>query len=358
MRRFVRPTTIGLVLGLAALTALPAGASAADAPIRFGVDIGEVGDCLIIWSAAGETAHFVWRDAEGALKADASNLSTNGLWFFCPPDLAVQIGDRLKVTDRISSRTFIVPNLTINQDRVSDTFSGTGPPNRTVRLGVPQGDTEYSRGIRVASDGTWSFHTNYLQIYGGSYAGLSWKSPKGDQVRTDSNAPRVVVTLSKAGFSGYAVPNQDVEVVLEDGVDALGSATAGINGAFAGTFRDGDNHLRPAAAGDHLMAPSLASDADWIIPEMEGTADPATDIIEGKCQVTATFGGIGVEVYRTGHQRGYSSVEWQPDGSFSVDMQEVGDFYADPANIKHGDQIVINCGQISGDRARLKFIVP
>lgn len=336
-------------------TALPA--AAATASIKFGVDIGDVAGCITISATAGQS-HLVWRDVNGALKAEATNVSTNGLWFFCPGNFAVAIGDRLKVTDEISTRTFIVPNLTLHQNRVTDTYSGTGPASRTVRLEVPQGDVAYLKSIRVDPDGNWSFHRDDMEIFGRWYASLSWRSPHGDQVRASNVAPYLVVTLNRAGFSGSTAPNQVVEVELEDGVDAMGSATASTNGAFTGKFRDGAGHLRPAAPGDHLMAPSLASDANWIVPEIEGTADPATDIVEGRCEVTATFVGIGVEVYRTGHLRGYGGPDWQPDGSFVIDMQEVGDFYADPANIKHGDQIVINCGQITGDRARLTFIVP
>lgn len=345
-----------LVALATAMSALPVGAAAAT--IRFGVNIGSVGSCLTIWSTPHRTAHFVWRDADGAVKADTTNFTDNGLWYFCPQGFAVEIGDRLKVADGSASRTFVVPNLTINLDRVSDTYYGTGPVHRTVRIEVVHGDYGQDKSARVGDDGTWRLHTNQWDIYGGDFASLSWTSVHGDRVRTGGIASFVIVTLGQASFSGWAVPGQDVDIALADGVDAFGSATASPRGEFAGSFRDSHGHLRPVAPGDHLTAPSLASDADWIVPAIDGSANAANDIVQGQCHDSGTYGWITVLLYRRGNLRGLVYPGNQGDGSFRFNFRKVGNFFANPANVKHRDRIVVQCSQITGDMTQLVFRVP
>jgi hypothetical protein len=345
--------TVLLTLALTT-TALPA--AAATNPIHFGVSIGAVDGCITIWSTPDQTAHFTWRDSNGALKGQSDNFTDDGLSYFCLDGTAVEIADQLRVNDGSYTRTFIVPNLTINMDRVTDTYYGTGPAHRTVRIEVFHGDFGEAKSARVGDDGTWSLHVNQWSIVGGDTAGLSWVSPHDDRVRTYGIAPYVVVTLGRAGFSGYALPNQEVDVTLEDGNDAHGSATASNDGDFAGKFRDNAHNLRPAAAGDHMQAPSIASDADWILPDIDGTADASSDIVEGQCH-NGSDGGITVRLYRGSQEVGFTYAGGNSDGSFRFNFRKVGTYFANPANVKHGDLLVVQCVHITGDIAQLKFIV-
>ena len=348
-----------LVIGLA----VAAPVSAASPTIRFGVDIGSVGSCLILWSTPGETAKLVWRDANGALKAQATNESTDGLWFYCPNNLAVAVGDRLKLTDETSTRTFIVPDLSVRLDRVNDTFKGTGPAGRTVRVNYPQGlfaDVAVTHSARVGQDGKWSFHPTNFDIMGGLWATVTWRSPNDDRVTASGVAPNITVTLDKPRFFGYARPNSDVEVTLDDGGPiALGSAASDLDGRYEGRFREGDGDLRPVAAGDHLYAVGLASDADWIVPEIDGAANAGTDVVSGRCHDAGTSANFAIiDVFRTGDKRGYVFASLEANGSFEIDFQEVGHFYADPVNIRHGDKIVVRCLQVTGDWVQLQFLAP
>ena len=95
------------------------------------------------------------------------------------------------------------------------------------------------------------------------------------------------------------------------------------------------------------------------MPAIDGSADAATDVVSGQCHDNGTFAGVWVLLCRTGHLRGFTvGANHEADGSFSFNFQEVGTFYADPANVKHCDQIVVQCVQTTGDLAQLKFIVP
>ena len=77
----------------------------------------------------------MWRDSAGATKA-AGTIESRGFWIFCSgeDETFIRIGDKIHVFDSSYTRTYVVPDLTIISDRVSDTFHGTGPAGRTIRI--------------------------------------------------------------------------------------------------------------------------------------------------------------------------------------------------------------------------------
>jgi hypothetical protein len=352
-----------LISGVA-LVISPASVSAATPQITFDVNL--YGSCIDGSSPAGSNVSVVWRSADGTLKDQgaATDFYGNGSWEYCSADssLALIPGDKIKATEGSYSRTWVVPTLTLHLDRVNNLFEGTGPAGRTLRLCISTGDFGRCHSVRVAPDGTWSYDSNDRIIHYrvGFGADVSWTSPNGDVVYIDGmNAPYLVVTIGKSKFSGETDARGSMSVSVNGGA-GTGSATGDRYGDFSGQLRDSQGHAFAVSVGDHVQAPSLASDADWIVPEIDGTADAATDVVSGKCFDTGTSAqAVEIIVWRTGRQVGWVDIGTDSDGTFSINMRtDVDDFMNNPANIKHGDKIVLGCTQNTGDVIQMQFLVP
>jgi hypothetical protein len=355
---------IGLVAAsLLAIVALPTSASAATPSITFSMQI--YGPCLGGNAAANTTISIVWRDSTGSLKAKGSTASSNsGGWTFCPTDttLAVMPGDRVSVSDGSYTRAYSVPNLTIQVDRVNSTYQGTGPGGRTIKLFIPNGDVERIHSVRIGTDGTWSFKP--AGGLGGSYvvdyiAYAEWISPNSDQLDVYAYFPKIGVTLGKADFYGTTTAFSEVAATISDGSQGQGSATGDGRGTFSGLFRNSSGNAVSVSPGDHISAPSLASNADWIVPAIQGSADKTTEIVTGTCSDTGTAATyVGVTIVRPdGHVRAAATWAIESDGSFVADFTDYGPFGPQHANIKTGDRVKIDCFQTTGDFARLTFVV-
>jgi hypothetical protein len=351
-------------LALAALVLVPGGAAAATPPIRFDMRI--YGPCVEGW-AEGVVVSVVWKDSTGGLKAASGPdfQSDGGWWSFCPADQTVAVlpGDRITVSNGTYTRKYVVPNLTLAIDRVSNVAHGTGPAGRTITLCSGWwwywgwGDCW---GVRVGQNGEWSFNP-HEDLYGGMRADVTWRSPNGDRLSLDGYAPQLGVTLGKATFSGRTNLLGDVQVLVENSHSATGMATADREGVFAGVLRDSSGDPVPVSAGDHVSAPSLAADADWIVPRIEGGAGKRSDTVNGKCYDSGTSMGYArVWVVRPdSHVRGVGYWSTEADGTFHADFTGYfggGDVEVS-ANIKSGDRIKIDCIQTTGDWARWSFVV-
>lgn len=336
---------------------LPGTAVAAAPPIRLELWIGQANACITVFSAADKTITIVWRDSAGALKAQGSGVS-DGLWYFCQNDssLVVEIGDRIKVSDGSYKRTYVVPALTLEIDRVNDVFKGTGPAGRTIRLEIPLGDVGYDHSVRVGQDGHWSFDPHF-DVWGGEEALIKWKSPNGDDLYLDGTAAALNVTLSKASFSGRTTANAQFDVSLDGATDGVAHVTAGPNGFFAGEFRDNHGHLVRLAPGDHVSAPGMASDSDWMVPAVQASADKANDVVSGQCGDGTASYPVDVLILHSGHFRGHGSSGTEPDGTFSVDFKDTPP-WGGSTNIIANDHITVGCIQPTGDAAQVKFRVP
>jgi hypothetical protein len=355
---------VGLVAAsLLAIVALPTGASAATPSITFSMQI--YGPCLDGYSAANTNISIVWRDSTGSLKAKGSTMSTSyGSWDFCSTDetVAVMPGDKVNVSDGSYTRAYSVPNLTIQVDRVNSTYLGTGPAGRTIKLFIPNGDVERIHGVRVGANGTWSFTP--AEGLGGSYvvdyiAYATWDSPNSDHLEVYAYFPKIGVTLGKADFYGTTTPFTDVSATISDGSHGQGSAMGDGRGTFSGVFRNSSGNAVSVSPGDHISAPSLASNADWIVPAIQGSADKTTEIVTGTCSDTGTAATyVGVTIVRPdGHVRAAATWATESDGSFVADFTDYGPFGPQHANIKTGDRVKIDCFQTTGDFARLTFVV-
>jgi hypothetical protein len=363
MRRTFR--LLGLVgVGLLAAIAMPMGATASTPPpITFQMSIYD--SCLAGLSAHGATINVTWRDSAGMLKTKGSVVADSyGEWTFCGTGAhAVMPGDLVKVTDGAYIRNYVVPNLTIRADRVSQTYEGTGPAGRTIKLWIPNGDWERSHAIRVTKDGSWSFAP--MNGLGGSYITdytgyVEWTSPNSDRLSAFAFYPTFGVTLGKSGFYGTTGGFGDVTATISGARDGQGTATGNGAGDFQGVFSDSSGKPVVVSPGDRVTAPAVASDADFVVPEIQGSVDKTTEVVSGKCFDTGTAANyVGVTVVRPGgHVRGASTWDIAPDGTFVADFSDfTNGFSTEHANIKTGDRIKVNCFQTTGDFARLTFVV-
>ena len=122
---------------------------------------------------------------------------------------------------------------------------------------------------------------------------------------------------------------------------------------------DSHGHLASVAVGDHVTAHSLSSDADWIVPDIQASGNPANDVVSGVCEQTGSVSDLGhVDVVRPGHVRGRAYVGLDATGHFSWDFGGQPSPGFDPANIKHGDKLVVGCMIDTGDWVQRSFMVP
>lgn len=366
MENLVGTRARGTLAGLAAVLAigllLPAGVAAAPAQIRFDLELGSPGACIGVHSPPNETFHIVWRGAGGELKAQISGLS-EGSVAICPDDDSTFVapGDRIKARVGNYTRNYVVPNLSLRVDRVGDVIHGTGPAGRTLIVqwsGGRFGDTVQSRGVRVAQDGTWSWPR---YVSGGTNASVSWTSPNDDSLWIYGSAAYLTVTLGKAAFNGAAPPLTEVDITVENGNTSHGETTAGPNGVFSGSFRKPNGRVDAIAPGDHISAPDVAADMDWVVPDVQISADAATEMVTGQC------GGelAAISLYRSGHQfpRGFVLVSPGVNDEFEFDFSdpsaseyETG-LESNPANVRSGDRLNVECIVETGDVVLLRSVV-
>jgi hypothetical protein len=289
-------------------------------------------------------------------------LADDEFFFQLPAGATVEIGDRIRASDGTFTRKFTVPDLTIAVNRVTDRARGTGPAQRTIKVGWGGrfGDVFEDHGVRVRPDGTWSFHLPF-DVRGGQGIALDWTTPNGDGVHTGGRAAVLIVTLGSPRFIGNsAKPFADVEVDIEGAHDGGWTGQSGEFGGFSGRFRRPNGDLIEVAAGDHISAPSVASDLDWVVPDVEISADPATEMVTGQCAGTLAVIGL----YRTGHQRGFVLVSPGDNDEFEFDFSDpfasdyVTGLGANEANVKHGDSLRVECILGTGDSVLLRTNVP
>jgi hypothetical protein len=353
---------IGAAFAVAAL-ALPAGASAVTPVIHFEIYMFQT--CFDGWASDYSMASVVWRDSAGALKIQGTMATSEyGFYQLCSgnPDIYVEPGDRIRVSDGVYTRKFTVPNLTLQLDRITDLATGTGPHNRTVRICSNWSEFFYGhgpmcRGVRVGDDGNWSYDPP-VDIVGGIAAQVTWRSPNDDLTHAEATAPYVSVTLDKAAFRGGTAPAVEIDLAIDGVKDSAAHVKADGLGGFSGQFRDAQNRLAAVRAGDHITSPNLASDEDWIMPDIDVAVDKVTDVVSGVCEDTGTSSHrVVVDVSRNGQRQNGAIVGTDSDGSFAVDFKDLPPF-GSSFNIRRGDRISITCMQTTGDRAQLKLSVP
>lgn len=257
-----------------------------------------------------------------------------------------------------------MPKITLIGDRVNDVFRGKGLANRVGSLFYRAGLTAtygYEAEVTAAADGTWSYSVGD-DLIGGIGAEITWTNATGDWMVASGTVPYVAVTLGRSQFAGGASPLQNVKVSLKDPAAAVvkgrGSAVGGEYGEYAGVFVDANGTPVNVAAGNRLVS-GIASDANWIVPNIEGSANVATDHVYGRCfDAEMSYYFASVSVYRYGSERGFSFASPDEDGAFEVDFSEPDGYSFSHADVRHRDKIVIRCWLSTGDIVSTSFLVP
>ena len=361
-----RLALISALAGLMLAVLAPGTMAAATRPITFTLELGT--PCIGGRASDNQSLTVAWRDRTGALKAKATvETSDWGSWGFCADGQALEIGDVIRATDGSRSHRLAIPRLTLVADRANDVYHGRAPAGTAVRLWYTNGlysDYNSFKKVTADGDGRWSFAAG---IYGGFSAELRWRDGHGDVVSLVGSAPSITLRLGSARFGvnwfSRVHDGATIELRLEDSITsedkATGTATADHIGSFVGRFRNDQGDSVAVARGDRLRAPSVAADADWIVPDIEGAANVRTDRVRGRCLDAGTSERFAeVHVFRSGAQRGFALAGADENGYFVADFSDSDRPWFNAANIKHGDRIVIRCLQTTGDWVERSFRVP
>ncbi len=354
---------------VALITLLAPVASATTSQINFGS--GEFdgllpgGACIFGSAAPNMTVTLTWRNSNAKLKVKTSvPSSSSGHWQYCSASKTLRTGDLLKASDGLTTRHFTMPLVTLIVDRAANRFHGQAPANSTLGLWTHSGFSDYYAHEDLASNanGRWTF-SDGDDVPGGTDAYLDWFSAHGDSVTVHAAGPELDIIVGSSRYNGFADPNQAVHFVLRDPATHVIRATADSvgddYGYFSGEFRDALGTPVKVAMGDRVVAHKVAADLDWLVPQIEATADVAADTVSGACHDAGNPAGTAiVRVRRTGHERGFAVVGVDASGQFNVDFGRRPTFLYDPANIKHGDRLVVTCWLATGDTAMQSFLVP
>jgi len=331
--------------GALLMVAAAAPVSAATPP-QFQVSIGD--NCVRGMARPNASMHLVWKDADGAVKANQVITVTDiGEWVFCArATTLVASGDRLRATIGSTTRTFTVPQLSIRINRETN-IKGTGPAGASLKVYCGSHAWEFEpctnwSTVIVNGKGKWSLGWRFA---GGESTIVRWRDAMGDRVDASATAPFVIVTLDKPRFLGVYHRNSTATVQLFepsfDGLLAVGRAAgAATDGSFVGKLRDPEGRLYATTPGDHMLA-NIGPNADWFVPDIDATASAATQIVSGECveRGTALSGGFKVQLYRNGRFVDSVAHLWDP-GPWEFNWNEDTSFSSE---IRPGDKLTVMC---------------
>ena len=311
MARVVRVFGVAFLVAAVALPALvaPAAANAAAATNHTTLDV-QIGDCDIRGSGGPKKGKVTieWRAADGTLRELSTNDSSFGYFgndiFSCFDTLiGVQPGDTIKTTVKGASRTFTVPPLTVRVDRNSNRVWGTTKPNSSLIVwldgrGPGLRDTWQQRNVHAQANGTYKTDFDAkprADVIGFDDIQVAWHNQRGDFVRSRPTAPGVHVNIGRSYLEVAGQPGHDANVTLlsHPGGSVVASTSGviyqGLNGLL---LLDGHGNEVAAAEGQEIDT-DLATDASFVIPRLDITADKKTDVV----RLSTTLGaGIGVHI--------------------------------------------------------------
>jgi hypothetical protein len=352
---FAPRTLIALVISIAAVGALPAAAAAATHPITFSVTMGQ--QCINGTATDGSTVQLLWKSAAGSRKAFANVVaSPTGHWSFCSPNMGtiVRTGDRITANDGTSTHQLVVPELTLFSNRDTDVFKGRGPAGQIIKLvcnfanGFEPCDDVWR--IRVNSQGQWSLRPGW-EISGEQAMFVYWRSTAGDKVQADHLSTFVTVTIGLAGISGSTRSGSTAAIYLVNPTtEAIRGTAFGVgspyDGQFTGRFSNEQGSRVRVRVGDRIVS-DAAADMDWIVGDIEATANVETQEVTGRCFEPG--GLFRVYVYRNGQF---------VDGEYWWTDDEGPTFTMEYVTFQSGDDLLVWCPVGTGDWVRKWFAVP
>ena len=350
----------------AILVFVPAIDVRAATPITFGTGGGlTIGNpCINGRAAVTQPIRIVWKSASGHLKARVDMTTTlGGSWTYCSDTKQLRVGDTIKAVVEGTSRTLTMPNVSIASDRSTE-FHGRGPAGQDGDLWYNAGIfADYQKYAMVTTDATghWSVQTE-SPLTGGIYAEVGWQTPQGDWFGTRMVTPFVKVSLDGSNTSAGGAATRSAVVKLRDpATDSLrGRAVVKFDeyGTGDGQFLDSTGAPVTARVGDRVVS-NVVAGLDWHVPNVTGSADVDNDLVIGKCYATEISPMLAVvRTYRAGKARGYVFVTTDPNGTFTADFTGRPTPGRQPANIKHGDQVTIECYYETGDIVAMGFRAP
>jgi hypothetical protein len=309
-------------------------------------------NCISGGGPANAAVRVVWKSAGGAIKAVVDVPShQDGGWSYCSASRRLAVGDTIRAKTGAFDRTFTMPNITLTGNRETGAFRGRGLPGATGDLWYHAGifaDYYENAQVTAGSDGRWVLpESEGSGASGGIEAEVYWTTPQGDFLIGRAVTPYVEVTIGRPFASGGTQAYSSGVVSLRDPLtNALRgrvTATSDDYGFFDGRFMTSSGQPVNTRVGDRVVSP-LSPSIDWHVPNIEGSADVANDMVDGRCYSTEIEPLFAiVRVYRTGNQRGFAMGNLDATGAFEIDFGRRESFFYNPANIKHGDRIVISC---------------
>jgi hypothetical protein len=282
---------------------------------------------------------FTWTDGSGNWDGD--------FWPHIKP------GHRITATDGTNSRTFTVPPLSVQINRVSDVISGKAAPNSQVDITTFNcasfSDCFNTGTVTRNTNGQGNFSydsTTNHNLRGNDFVIVEWESAQGDFMSRFLDVPSVNVWVNNNETWGDARPHQDVTVWL---FNSQGNQKAKRKDR-ASRFGDYESFFGVSMRPGDYVGSNIASDALWQIPAFNPTFNPATDVVSGKCFRNREF-----EVYAEKSNGSNAAVygTTNNNGNFSVDLMALEGY-----DLESGDLVEIGCRHATGDESWMDFEVP
>ena len=284
-----------VVLTLAAL--LPAPAAGGSIVLLFSAQIGSY--CAQVTGGPPSTLHVVsLYTAEMELKDRVRVTSSDsGYVSACFADQIVS-GDRLRASASGSTRTVTVPKLSLSINRVTDVVSGVAPAGVLVTFGLSKyaglTNTSEQRYAYATANGAGSYSvdvTSTFNLIGGDYV-YGAINVGSDYYNVSTTVSYVHVLRASALIDGYLGQSRSATITLMTPTDAVRGRAVVVGesqiGSFSGRFITSTGIGVNARMGDKVSG-TFASDAAFTIPDVRVSADPATDILTGKCPPTRSY---------------------------------------------------------------------
>jgi hypothetical protein len=297
--------------------------------------------------------------ADGVSKGNETGIVVNssGKWVGtrCYGD-GIEAGDRITASFGSVHRTFIVPALHANANRVSDVVRGYGPPASSLkvtlaRCQVPGSDCSATTERTVPTDAMGRFSTTYAadDPRGGDYAYVNWTGPMLDTIAQYVYFPYVRVWIGRSYLDGQGKLDGSVTTTLTSAAGAVrGKARSTPDhafGTFTGIFATSNGQVAYVRATDRVSS-TVASDASFTVPQITVAGHAATGMVSGRCLPNRTVLVAANDPTFTRVPYSASTTTMAgADGSFSADMAAGGTGFV----LTAGDRVDATCSTPAGD---------
>jgi hypothetical protein len=249
-----------------------------------------------------KTIKIVWRDRDGDAKSIQTVKSNSaGLWSIkCEYDEFVETRDTVKATIGTTSRTFVVPQLTLHIDRSNDTVGGIAPPSSTVHLkaGYYKGDFKIDAGdTEVATsasgvDGTYS-HALVGDIQGWDDVYASYTDAHGDVYHRYEAAEGIQAWIGRRSvwLTGNPGSLVSAEVTDNDSLAVIGSVSGSFDywGDLLTQFLDADGGAVHVGGQDIFTAHFPHADYEIVMPDLHTSVNIISKQVDSFCRPYAGY---------------------------------------------------------------------